>query len=195
MHEIGCAKMNYRCPQCGEAVAKTDKEDHEREAHTKVVCQYCQIEFSKREHEPHEGQCMMRPKPCKFCEQIVKFEDYDRHVGYCGSKTKKCQVCQHNVCLKDEDMHNFGGECTMFQEQDRVKREQEAKKKMAEEEAKKKIDEQKKRELEHKLKQREQTIKQNFDDDLDWAVEDNPRGPSSKSNQIKPNEVRAGISS
>lgn len=38
IHEIGCARSNYKCPQCGEIVAKSDKEEHDKEAHTKVVC-------------------------------------------------------------------------------------------------------------------------------------------------------------
>ena len=38
MHEIGCARSNYKCQQCGEVVAKAEKEEHDREAHTKVVC-------------------------------------------------------------------------------------------------------------------------------------------------------------
>ena len=33
MHEIGCARMNYKCQVCGEIVAKEDKEEHEEEAH------------------------------------------------------------------------------------------------------------------------------------------------------------------
>ena len=38
MHEVGCARMNYKCVVCGEIVAKAEKEEHEKEAHTKVVC-------------------------------------------------------------------------------------------------------------------------------------------------------------
>ena len=45
MHEIGCARNNYKCPQCGDIVAKSEKEEHEKEAHTKVVCEHCMIEF------------------------------------------------------------------------------------------------------------------------------------------------------
>ena len=29
------------------------------------------------------------------------------------------------MCLKDEDMHNFGGECEMFRQEDKAKREKE----------------------------------------------------------------------
>jgi DNA-directed RNA polymerase subunit RPC12/RpoP len=38
MHEVGCARMNYKCVTCGEIVAKSEKEEHDRDAHTKVVC-------------------------------------------------------------------------------------------------------------------------------------------------------------
>ena len=33
MHEVGCARNNYKCQQCGEIVAKVEKEEHDKEAH------------------------------------------------------------------------------------------------------------------------------------------------------------------
>ena len=36
LHEIGCARNNYKCRECGEVVAKCDKEEHEAEAHVQV---------------------------------------------------------------------------------------------------------------------------------------------------------------
>lgn len=33
MHEIGCARRNYKCNVCGAIVAKSDKEEHDEEAH------------------------------------------------------------------------------------------------------------------------------------------------------------------
>ena len=33
MHEIGCARNNYKCKECGEIVAKAEREEHEKEAH------------------------------------------------------------------------------------------------------------------------------------------------------------------
>ena len=91
-----------------------EKEEHDKESHTKVPCQYCSSQLSKKDVEKHESICEMRPKPCKYCEQILKFAEYDKHVTYCGSKTKKCDVCGKNVCLKDQDMHQFGGECQAY---------------------------------------------------------------------------------
>ena len=38
IHEIGCARSNYKCKKCGEIVAKAEKEDHDNEAHTKEPC-------------------------------------------------------------------------------------------------------------------------------------------------------------
>ena len=36
LHEIGCSRNNYRCKECGIAVAKAEKEEHEAEAHALV---------------------------------------------------------------------------------------------------------------------------------------------------------------
>jgi hypothetical protein len=36
MHEIGCARSNYLCEVCGDVVAKSEREDHEKEAHAKI---------------------------------------------------------------------------------------------------------------------------------------------------------------
>jgi DNA-directed RNA polymerase subunit RPC12/RpoP len=38
IHEIGCARNNYICQICGDLVAKAEKEEHEKDAHTKVAC-------------------------------------------------------------------------------------------------------------------------------------------------------------
>lgn len=47
MHEMQCARINYKCKECGQIVAKSDKEEHEAEAHVKVKCQYCSYEANQ----------------------------------------------------------------------------------------------------------------------------------------------------
>jgi hypothetical protein len=69
---------------------------------------------------------------------VITFAEYERHTTYCGSKTKKCLLCNRNVCLKDEDMHNYGGECETFREEEKAKREAD-KAKMEAEERKKRL--------------------------------------------------------
>ena len=61
MHEIQCARIYYKCAECGLVVAKTDKEDHEKEAHIKVKCQYCDFEAGKLKFGNHEERCELRP--------------------------------------------------------------------------------------------------------------------------------------
>jgi DNA-directed RNA polymerase subunit RPC12/RpoP len=90
MHEIQCARINYKCGECGMIVAKTDKEDHEREAHVQIKCQYCAFEAGKLKFGNHEDRCELRPKPCDYCKQIFKIERWCDHVEQCAVKTSKC---------------------------------------------------------------------------------------------------------
>ena len=34
LHEVACARQNYKCSKCGEVVPKADREEHELEMHT-----------------------------------------------------------------------------------------------------------------------------------------------------------------
>ena len=54
MHEVGCARSNYKCPQCGDIVAKAEREEHENEAHVQISCKHCNTQFQKRMIEKHE---------------------------------------------------------------------------------------------------------------------------------------------
>jgi hypothetical protein len=38
MHEMQCARINYKCGVCNMIVAKADKDEHEAEAHVQVKC-------------------------------------------------------------------------------------------------------------------------------------------------------------
>ena len=64
MHEIGCARNNYKCRECGEVVAKDDREEHEETAHKLSKCQYCNFEATQKAFGDHEEKCDMRPRPC-----------------------------------------------------------------------------------------------------------------------------------
>ena len=37
IHEATCARNNYKCKECGEIVAKADKDHHESEMHAVVL--------------------------------------------------------------------------------------------------------------------------------------------------------------
>lgn len=57
MHEIGCARNNYKCQICGDIVAKAEKEEHDKEAHVKVSCQFCSFTTDKNKFGSHEAEC------------------------------------------------------------------------------------------------------------------------------------------
>jgi DNA-directed RNA polymerase subunit RPC12/RpoP len=62
MHEMGCARQNYKCATCGHCVAKADKETHEQEEHTEVSCSNCGFKAMKVKFHNHEKECTMKPQ-------------------------------------------------------------------------------------------------------------------------------------
>jgi DNA-directed RNA polymerase subunit RPC12/RpoP len=80
MHDVGCARMNYKCKVCGEVVLKAEKDEHEAKAHAKVQCQYCQYSEIASKFGTHEERCELRPKPCQYCTKLFSFEKLLDHV-------------------------------------------------------------------------------------------------------------------
>jgi len=68
MHEIGCARSNYKCKICGEVVAKADQEEHEAQAHKPVKCRFCPYTAPAATFGKHEEKCELRPKQCRWCD-------------------------------------------------------------------------------------------------------------------------------
>jgi DNA-directed RNA polymerase subunit RPC12/RpoP len=73
MHEVQCARINYKCKDCGMIVAKSDKEEHEANEHVKVQCQHCQFEALSSKFGNHEETCEKRPRPCRWCNEMQRF--------------------------------------------------------------------------------------------------------------------------
>lgn len=57
MHEMGCARQNYKCKTCGACVPKSDKEEHEEEEHKEVKCEHCGFKSMKHVFNDHEISC------------------------------------------------------------------------------------------------------------------------------------------
>lgn len=132
MHEGQCARLNYKCKECGQVVSKEDKEQHEATEHVPVKCQFCSFSALKTQFGSHEDVCERRPKQCKFCEQISKFELFAEHQLMCGAKTKKCEVCARYICNRDWDSHVPKGECKKFQLENEAEKQRDIQKKMEE---------------------------------------------------------------
>jgi hypothetical protein len=105
MHEIQCARINYKCKECGQVVAKSDKEEHEAEAHVMKKCQFCSFEAIESQFGSHEDRCEMKPKACQYCNEVFKIERWVSHVEACAVKTQKCAKCERYVKNKDMAKH------------------------------------------------------------------------------------------
>ena len=109
MHEIGCARQYYKCKECGEIVAKGEREEHEEEAHRPVKCQYCSYEAPAAKFGQHEDTCEMRPKECPWCGKTFRIEQYVDHEELCGSRTEKCDDCERYVKRREKADHKSSG--------------------------------------------------------------------------------------
>merc|ERR1711893_532189 len=98
-------RQYYKCKECGEVVAKREREEHEEEFHALVKCQYCAHEAPKYSFGRHEETCEMRPKECPWCNKTFKIEVYVDHEEMCGSRTEKCPECQRYIKLRDKQEH------------------------------------------------------------------------------------------
>tara|TARA_B110000285_G_scaffold13608_2_gene13443 strand:+ start:77 stop:325 length:249 start_codon:yes stop_codon:yes gene_type:complete len=61
MHDIGCSRQNYKCKECNMCVAKEDKEEHEEEEHTEIICQHCDFRAIKFKYGDHDLKCKKKP--------------------------------------------------------------------------------------------------------------------------------------
>ena len=76
MHDIGCSRQNYKCKECGQCVAKADKDDHEEEEHVILKCELCGFQAPKFKYKDHDQTCTNKPKQCEFCGKLIAFSDY-----------------------------------------------------------------------------------------------------------------------
>ena len=117
MHDIGCARNNYKCRECGDVVAKADREEHEATAHKPVKCQYCPYTAAVAKFGNHEETCELKPKQCEWCEQVFRVEVWLDHQEACGTKTNKCENCEHFIQKKQWANHVSSDECRIFKEE------------------------------------------------------------------------------
>jgi DNA-directed RNA polymerase subunit RPC12/RpoP len=61
MHEMGCARQNFKCATCGQCVAKADKEEHMENEHKEVACLHCGFKAMKYLYTGHELSCQKQP--------------------------------------------------------------------------------------------------------------------------------------
>lgn len=109
MHEIQCARMNYFCEKCGDAVKKTEKQKHEDDVHGLTPCPLCQERVEKRLLKAHTREsCPERKVQCQMCELFVTAKESAEHKIACGAITEPCATCDKRVARRDKEAHKCG---------------------------------------------------------------------------------------
>ena len=130
MHEMGCARQNFKCPTCQMCVPKADKAKHEEEMHVPATCEHCGFQAPKFQFGNHLDNCKSKPQQCKFCDQVVPVPSLNEHLQVCGSKTFKCEDCGEFVKKMEKEIHKFEGFCDVYKESKREKMQRETDKEM-----------------------------------------------------------------
>lgn len=123
MHELSCARNNWRCTVCNKVFRPSAKETHThcpkcnigltRDAlekhldltHKKVACA-CGEELEPDVFDTHQREvCTLRLQNCKFCNMHVVTHELKQHQDFCGSKSAACDLCGKEVPRKRMSHH------------------------------------------------------------------------------------------
>jgi hypothetical protein len=93
LHEMACARHNWRCQVCGAVVPLAEKDKHRAVAHVVAEC-VCGVELPPEELQVHkEFECPKRLVSCIYCELQVPLDQRGEHQGMCGNRTVTCSLC------------------------------------------------------------------------------------------------------
>ena len=86
-------------------IEKKTIDDHERDFHTPMPCQYCNEPQEKFQLKDHIENCKKRPKLCPYCELELEYDQYMEHIIICGSRTEQCPHCEKYIRRADLLIH------------------------------------------------------------------------------------------
>ena len=109
LHERMCSINVKKCPKCNKPFTIEDLEDHMKEVHTDVECEFCKKKYPKIEIEKHKARCDSKLVQCTYCELAVLLGEIKEHQKHCGAITEPCPNCGRYVQRKDKDNHLIEG--------------------------------------------------------------------------------------
>uniref|UniRef100_A0A6B2L427 C2H2-type domain-containing protein n=1 Tax=Arcella intermedia TaxID=1963864 RepID=A0A6B2L427_9EUKA len=106
MHELRCARINWRCPSCNMVVLKTDKDKHIDELHSIKPCEACLQPLEVREHAAHKkDDCPARTVSCQYCQLTMQYRKLFIHEQSCGAVTELCSKCRKRFPRSEQKSH------------------------------------------------------------------------------------------
>jgi len=105
LHEMQCARRNFRCADCGAVMPLDQKEKHLAVAHSKLRCE-CGAEFEQDLLAVHkEYECPKRLVNCVYCGMETAYNERFTHQNDCGSRTATCPHCSKIFKRRDMKTH------------------------------------------------------------------------------------------
>jgi hypothetical protein len=109
LHERMCSINVKKCPKCNKPFTVDDLEDHIKEVHTEIECEFCKKKFLKSEIDNHKKRCDSKMVPCSYCEMDVLLGELKEHQKTCGAITEPCIKCNRYIQRKNMDKHLLDG--------------------------------------------------------------------------------------
>ena len=109
LHERMCSINVKKCPKCNKPFTVDDLEDHIKEVHTEIECEFCKKKFLKSEIDNHKKRCDSKMVPCSYCEMDVLLGELKEHQKTCGAITEPCIKCNRYIQRKNMDKHLMDG--------------------------------------------------------------------------------------
>jgi len=96
LHQVRCARLHWFCDRCEQSVRVSERETHERTAHSLILCE-CGVEVEQFRLATHKQCCVLRTEQCQFCQLGFAFQDLSVHQKSCGSRTTECAHCHQRT--------------------------------------------------------------------------------------------------
>jgi hypothetical protein len=109
LHKRMCSINVKKCPKCNKPFTVDDLEDHIKEVHTEIECEFCKKKFLKSEIDNHKKRCDSKMVPCSYCEMDVLLGELKEHQKTCGAITEPCIKCNRYIQRKNMDKHLLDG--------------------------------------------------------------------------------------
>ena len=106
MHAVHCKRNIQLCSLCGDAVLRSEEQEHFKEYHAEINCIQCGEKTTRSKAANHlANECGKRAIPCQYCDIILPREKMPEHQEFCGSRTEWCHRCSRYILIRDLRNH------------------------------------------------------------------------------------------
>jgi hypothetical protein len=105
LHEVHCTRYLFACEKCGEVLKKTEKDQHQKDLHSQIKCEFCSLSLESTELKVHIKVCPAKERSCLYCTAIFDLYNLTQHENSCGNRTDLCDICGKYIRLNMMEEH------------------------------------------------------------------------------------------